>query len=141
MSSASSQAFTKSAWPESTEPDDSDRSWPSPEIGYPIERVSCGIATGWLSGHEPPTLAATWLVWSSLSRLTPSQQSGKTTLSRSGASAGQVGGSTCGSPWMPHPQPTNDVDWGVVAVWSPAIIISPCGYGCTVVGSMPGPGR
>lgn len=52
-------------------------------VSHIISKKSCGSLTGWVDGQGapiskvPPTGYATWLLWSGLSRLTPSQQLSK----------------------------------------------------------------
>ncbi len=71
----------------------------------------------------------------------PSQQSAKVRCERSGASAGQSGGSVCRLDELPHVHAATSTGWGPSAIESPAIIMSPAGNGCRVVGSTPGAGR
>ena len=124
---SSSQALKKSAWPVSKEPDASDSSWPSPVIGQVMVNSSWGTGTGWLSGQAPSSLRAMWDTWSSLSRFSPSQQSGKLTASRSGRPSGHVGGVGDRSEPVPHDQATTSSGCGSSATWSPPIIFRPNG--------------
>ena len=90
-------------------------------------------------GVRAPTVElATWARWSGLSRCSPSQQSGKTTWSRTAAGARRAG--NLRPPSTVQAQPTSSVGWGSVLVASPPIIISPVGNGTTSSGSTPGRG-
>src|SRR5256885_2277728 len=52
-------------------------------------KLISGSGTGWVAGQAPRTGLLMWLLWSGLSRFTPSQHCGKTTIWNSCAPTGQ----------------------------------------------------
>src|SRR5438132_13168245 len=94
-----------------------------------------GTATGWSAGQALAVGYTTWLLWSALSRLVPSQQLGKFTCRRSSwpRTAGQAGGVDEDAIPLATPQfqYVTRMSCGPVAFESPAIILKPGGNGWT----------